>query len=729
MPSTSAMPETLQIFKPECAYPRSHLSRRMCKGIAVMRRRSDSWLNATQILKVAGFDKPQRTRVLEREIQKGEHEKVQGGYGKYQGTWIPLERGLQLAKQYNCEHLLRPIIEFQPAAKSPPLAPKHMVAPTGGRPPRRTGTDNSVPNVRARKTGDGGDDSDAMENTMRGSEDGSPEPNAHAYRSANHGPASPPLDSRRRRGPRRTQSSSSGANGMVDDRSYGDQILEYFISDSNQIPPILINPPSDLDPNMAIDDEGHTALHWACAMGRIRIVKFLLSAGADIFKVNKSGQTALMRSVMFANNYDVRKFPELHEVLHRSTLNIDNYNRTVFHHIVDVAMSKGKTHAARYYMETVLNRLSDFPRELADIINFQDEDGETALTMAARCRSKRLVRLLIDHGADPKIANRDGKSTEDYILEDERFRSSPVMPSRALAMSFRNAQAAYPPAPAPVNYAFAPANGDRMPLHHSAAAQTASTRATTDMACMLDSLAASFDEELRDKERDLNQAHALLSNIQAEILESQRAVAQLKVQCQGLDDARATLQEMEGELSVKMGKRHRLGWEKWVKNEEEREQAVRDAAGGALAAFPSLPLYTVEEPIPEGGLGAGAGTKRKADSVEEDVSDLIALHADIPADPESLRVACEVLREELTQHRKRRKDMFGEFVRFQAQAGTGGRMADYRRLIAAGCGGIPTSEVDGVVSMLLESLESEEPSSSSVAWSSTTQASRPVPVG
>ncbi len=57
----------------------------MSKGVAVMRRRSDSWLNATQILKVAGFDKPQRTRVLEREVQKGEHEKVQGGYGKYQG--------------------------------------------------------------------------------------------------------------------------------------------------------------------------------------------------------------------------------------------------------------------------------------------------------------------------------------------------------------------------------------------------------------------------------------------------------------------------------------------------------------------------------------------------------------------------------------------------------------------------------------------------------------------
>ena len=50
-----------------------------------MRRKSDSWMNATQILKVADFDKPQRTRILEREVQKGIHEKVQGGYGKYQG--------------------------------------------------------------------------------------------------------------------------------------------------------------------------------------------------------------------------------------------------------------------------------------------------------------------------------------------------------------------------------------------------------------------------------------------------------------------------------------------------------------------------------------------------------------------------------------------------------------------------------------------------------------------
>jgi glutamine amidotransferase-like uncharacterized protein len=52
----------------------------------VMRRRHDDWINATHILKAAGFDKPARTRILEREVQKDTHEKIQGGYGKYQGS-------------------------------------------------------------------------------------------------------------------------------------------------------------------------------------------------------------------------------------------------------------------------------------------------------------------------------------------------------------------------------------------------------------------------------------------------------------------------------------------------------------------------------------------------------------------------------------------------------------------------------------------------------------------
>ncbi|EWZ35589.1 uncharacterized protein FOBCDRAFT_52461 [Fusarium oxysporum Fo47] len=81
-------------------------------NVAVMRRRNDSWLNATQILKVAGVDKGKRTKILEKEIQTGEHEKVQGGYGKYQGTWIKFDRGVQVCRQYGVEELLRPLLTY-----------------------------------------------------------------------------------------------------------------------------------------------------------------------------------------------------------------------------------------------------------------------------------------------------------------------------------------------------------------------------------------------------------------------------------------------------------------------------------------------------------------------------------------------------------------------------------------------------------------------------------------
>jgi len=81
-------------------------------GVAVMKRRSDSWLNATQILKVAGVVKAKRTKTLEKEIAAGEHEKVQGGYGKYQGTWVSYQRGVELCREYAVEESLRPLLEY-----------------------------------------------------------------------------------------------------------------------------------------------------------------------------------------------------------------------------------------------------------------------------------------------------------------------------------------------------------------------------------------------------------------------------------------------------------------------------------------------------------------------------------------------------------------------------------------------------------------------------------------
>ncbi|TCD71837.1 transcriptional regulator swi6 [Steccherinum ochraceum] len=108
----------------------------MVRGIAVMRRRADSFVNATQILKVAGVDKGRRTKILEKEILPGIHEIVQGGYGKYQGTWIPLERGRDIALQFGVAPLLAPLFDFVPNANPLGGLPAGLPNMTGAASPR-----------------------------------------------------------------------------------------------------------------------------------------------------------------------------------------------------------------------------------------------------------------------------------------------------------------------------------------------------------------------------------------------------------------------------------------------------------------------------------------------------------------------------------------------------------------------------------------------------------------
>ncbi|KAL2916353.1 Transcription factor mbp1 [Polyrhizophydium stewartii] len=74
-----------------------------------MRRRSDDFINATHILKVAGLSKPNRTKILEREVILGTHEKIQGGYGK-----IPKDAGRELAIRFRVLEGVLPLLEFNP---------------------------------------------------------------------------------------------------------------------------------------------------------------------------------------------------------------------------------------------------------------------------------------------------------------------------------------------------------------------------------------------------------------------------------------------------------------------------------------------------------------------------------------------------------------------------------------------------------------------------------------
>lgn len=71
----------------EATYSNIPVYELIINDVAIMRRKRDSWVNGTHILKAAGVDKGKRTKILEKEVHHEDHEKVQGGYGRYQGTW------------------------------------------------------------------------------------------------------------------------------------------------------------------------------------------------------------------------------------------------------------------------------------------------------------------------------------------------------------------------------------------------------------------------------------------------------------------------------------------------------------------------------------------------------------------------------------------------------------------------------------------------------------------
>ncbi|WFD27382.1 Transcription factor mbp1 (MBF subunit p120) [Malassezia nana] len=654
-----------QIFK--ATYSGVPVYECIIKDVAVMRRRSDAWLNATQILKVVGLDKSQRTRVLEKEVQKGIHEKVQGGYGKYQGTWIPMDIAIELAEHYRIRDLLEPILSFVPSDRSPPPAPKHAIASSG----RLKKAAGEIDPARARASSDEsseilGDEHD------RGSEGSmSPSPSDVSSSSRTPSPIAPELkhdayaggyeDPRHGAmyapsarlapayGPYRDAyahppATHTAYEDMEPQARYAEIILDYFISETTTIPPLLVSPPPDFDPNMSIDEDEHTALHWACAMGRIRVVKLLLTAGADVFRVNSNGQTALMRAAMFSNNYDLRKFPELFELLHRSILNIDRNDRTVFHHVVDLALSRGKPHASRYYLETMVLRLAEYGEQLADILNFQDDEGETPLTMAARARSKRLVRLLLEHGADPKIRNKEGKNAEDYIVEDERFRASPLRPGHT------------------------PAPGPSAAPHSSEAGQRAAGRSVGLVSTLLHDLADSYDTELSVLERKLAHAQSLLVQIQSEMADSARAEASLHADGALADNAAAVAELEDRYAHARRAHSHAEAARDW-----DAVQALVQAArpDGRLGEAPNADAAT------QALVAAPQGSWR------EELAQLLT----------RARAAADRLAEQHTQHRMAVRD-----------EGAGRTMTLYRRLIAAGCGGISPGEVDGVVGVLRDLL-------------------------
>ncbi|KAJ1897215.1 transcriptional regulator swi6, partial [Coemansia sp. IMI 209127] len=564
----------------------------ICRGIAVMRRHSDSWLNATQLLKVAGVEKGRRTKILEREVLTGVHEKIQGGYGKYQGTWVPFARGVQLCKQYGVYDYVRPILEHDPTAsgtrpdKTPTKAEvRKFLKSSQKQPVRPSGVLTASAKRELAICGPSTQkrykiSSSVATSPLNSDITGVFHPSSYSQNIIPSTPAFPPTDMRpaSRTGSlaaplRSTVYSSPAVNYSTDAGSASvgsawgyhtanedvssqtvvendggpfsnatrnkrdrNELMEIFLNDDpNFIPEWLAQvddtndatscsplaeseaPDGSQSPkvnvDLVIDEQGHTAVHWAAALARIQVLDLLLYRGADARILNDDGESALVRAVQVTNNYENQTFPDLLELLHDTIPLTDKNNRTVLHHISLAAVGDNREKAARYYADCLLSwivRLAggyqvdaaentdpeimhrlggdagmqngtvhlhnsddddddddDKPLALhgaqkqpsllahgesngtmlaaepsdersadaensrtatdpdfAAFLNLQDVHGNTALHIAARVGDRSIIRMLLNAGASPTVANRVGLCPLDFGVDKIAYSDS-----------------------------------------------------------------------------------------------------------------------------------------------------------------------------------------------------------------------------------------------------------------------------------------------------------------
>jgi len=482
------------------------------RGIAVMRRRSDSYLNATQILKVAGIEKGKRTKILEREVLIGEHEKVQGGYGKYQGTWIPFEKGKELAERYEVAQYLLPIFEYDPAEY-------------------QDGDDDRIPTK------------DEAMGIRR------------AYgNKAGHRSYPGPEEQARKRLKAISPIESTGGSTLNDEDSQQEEeapgehhrplLMSLFLSDDPDHVPDLFkekNLPSDLNFELVIDDQGHTALHWAAALARIKTLRELIKHGADIKRGNFNGETPLMRAVLVTNNYGQQSFPELLNRLSDSIDCVDIQRRSVLHHIAITAGIARRNSACTYYMNVVIQHIQEnmSTEEKINFLDLKDNNGDTALDISARLGTRKMGVVLIQAGATrdytPNGRAKPSDLKRQQIGESDRdmdMHNSQISAVESVFSRSENTQ------------------NDTFDTHVSFTPSSKRSREiVTAVQKIVNDLDAEYTGELSLKQQELRETREELKALQAQLDDAQIVVAAYKTQAIKLEEAEERIKTLEAALA------------------------------------------------------------------------------------------------------------------------------------------------------------------------------------
>lgn len=138
------------------------------------------------------------------------------------------------------------------------------------------------------------------------------------------------------------------------------------------------------DPNIDINIQnsvGNTPLHTAIDEKNFEAICVLLDAGADVTKRNSIG---LLPSELLESNFSGKHLNVLKKKFHQREIEQLLANKTI-HSIV----KSGNIELITKFLE----------RDIDDVINVEDEDGQTPLNIAINCRRTDIAELLLKKGA------------------------------------------------------------------------------------------------------------------------------------------------------------------------------------------------------------------------------------------------------------------------------------------------------------------------------------------
>lgn len=294
---------------------------------------------------------------------------------------------------------------------------------------------------------------------------------------------------------------------------YGEALLDYYALDMRDPSAPRPEPPTNFRPDFPIDKHNNTALHWASAMGDIDGVRHMKRFGPSLAARNMRGETPLMHAVNFTNAFDKQTFPTIMDELLETIDARDLSGRTVLHHAVSHAVSVKYRRPARYYVENILAKIQGThdPAFVEQLVNAQDQKGDTAIHLAAENKNTKIIRSLLGRGASTSIRNLKGMHAEEMIRElNEGIRSRSAMP---------------PPSSSP----FAPPPPRRPSVNdtlqdywkntefHSEAAKAVQNRFAPSMLEKSKNLAQCFEDEWKEKDEAEQEARRLLANTQEDL--------------------------------------------------------------------------------------------------------------------------------------------------------------------------------------------------------------------